>query len=67
MILFHQYYSYLHLLDQIIQEYDKSGKGVMKCGRILKMRVLGYADGAALAEETVESMTERLITTIADD
>ena len=37
-----------------------------RCGRILKIRVLGYADDEALAEETVESMTERL-TTIADE
>ena len=36
-------------LDQLVQQIDKSGKGV-KCGRILKLRVLGYADDAALME-----------------
>ena len=46
-------------LDQIIQEHDKTGKGV-KAGSILKLRVLGYADDAALCEETVEEMSERL-------
>ena len=51
-------------LDQLVQSFDRSGKGV-KCGRILKMRVLGYADDAALMEETVEAMTERL-TALAD-
>ena len=36
-------------LDQLIQTTDKSGDGV-KCDKILKIRVLGYADDAALAE-----------------
>ena len=46
-------------LDQIIQTYDKRDAGV-KCGRILEIKVIGYADDAALAEPTVEGMTERL-------
>ena len=32
----------------------------MKCGRILAIRVLGYADDAALVERHVDSMTTRL-------
>ena len=51
-------------LDQIMQLYDKDVKGV-RCGRILRNKVLGYADDAALADYTVNSMTERL-TKIAD-
>ena len=51
-------------LDQLIRETDTSGQGV-KCGRILKIRVLGYADDAALAEHTVDAMTKRL-TDLAD-
>ena len=46
-------------LDQLIQETDTSGDGV-KCDRILRIRVLGYADDAALTEHTVEVMTNRL-------
>ena len=45
-------------LDQLVQSIDKSGTGV-KCG-ILHLRVLGYADDAALIEPTVEAMTKRL-------
>ena len=45
-------------LDQLIQTVDKTGTGV-NCG-ILKLRVLGYADDAALIEPTVEAMTKRL-------
>ena len=51
-------------LDQLIQTYDKSGSGV-KCDRVLKLRVLGYADDAALVDTTVENCTERL-TALAD-
>ena len=51
-------------LDQLIQTVDKSGTGV-KCRSLFKIRVLGYADDAALAEPTVEKMTERL-TKLAD-
>ena len=56
-------------LDQLVQTVDKAGgkgagKGV-KCGRILKLNVLGYADDAALIEPCVEVMTDRL-TAIAD-
>ena len=46
-------------LDHLIQEFDKGGNGV-KCGRILKLKVLGYADDAALIEGAVEEMTKRL-------
>ena len=34
-------------LDQLVQKFDRGGKGV-RCGRIIKIRVLGYADDAAL-------------------
>ena len=51
-------------LDQLIQLYDKTGKGV-KCGQQLTYRVLGYADDAALAEAKIDDMTTRL-TTLAD-
>ena len=51
-------------LDQIIQKYDVAGRG-MRCGRILRFKVLGYADDLALIDSTVEAMTERL-TRIAD-
>ena len=51
-------------LDNLIQLYDKSGKGI-KCGPELTCRVLGYADDAALMEERIEEMTVRL-TTLAD-
>ena len=56
-------------LDQLVQTVNKAGgegagKGV-KCGRILKLSVLGYADDAALIEPCVEVMTDRL-TAIAD-
>ena len=46
-------------LDQLVQTIDTSGTGI-KCVRILRIRVLGYADDASLAEPTVEAMTERL-------
>ena len=45
-------------LDQLVQSIDKSDTGV-KCG-ILKVRVIGYADDAAIVEPTVEAMTKRL-------
>ena len=51
-------------LDQIIQKYDRAGKGV-KCGKELTVRVLGYADDAAMAEEEAADMTTRL-TAVAD-
>ena len=41
-----------------------AGDGV-KCVKNLKIRVLGYADDAALAEHIVEDMTTRL-TNLAD-
>ena len=52
-------------LDQLVQTVDKSGQGV-KCGRILKLRVLGYADDAALMERQMEEMSKRL-TALADE
>ena len=51
-------------LDQLFQEYDTYGKGV-RCGEILTIKTLGYADGAALIENTVEEMTARF-TKLAD-
>ena len=45
-------------LDQLVQTVDKTGTGA-KCD-ILKVRVLGYADDAALLEPIVEAMTQRL-------
>ena len=52
-------------LDALVQQYDSvRGKG-FKCGRILRLDVLGYADDVALISGTVEDMTRRL-TAIAD-
>ena len=51
-------------LDRIIQEFDEGGDGV-RCDRILKLKVLGYADDAALIDDAVDNMTGRL-TSIAD-
>ena len=52
-------------LDQLFQEYDnKYAKGV-RCGELLTIKTLGYADDAALAEDTVEDMTARF-TNLAD-
>ena len=51
-------------LDQLVQKYDKSGTGI-SVGHIKDIRVLGYADDAAMAEWRVEDMTKRL-TTFAD-
>ena len=51
-------------LDHLIQQHDGGGKGV-RCGRILKLRVFGYADDAALIDNTAEVMTTRL-TSLAD-
>ena len=55
---------FIMALDQLVQTVDTSGKGV-KCNSFLRIRVLGYADDEALAEPTVEAMTERL-TNLAD-
>ena len=38
-------------LDQIMQVADQISKGV-KCGRILRIKTLGYADGIALTDPT---------------
>ena len=51
-------------LDQIVQETDTRGLGV-NVGNIKDLRVLGYADDAAMISMTVEEMTQR-ITTFAD-
>ena len=51
-------------LDSLIQYHDKTGNGV-KCGNNLTIRVLGYADDAAMAEKRTEVMTTRL-TALAD-
>ena len=47
-------------LDQLVQTADKSGKGV-KCGSILRLRVLGYTDDATLMERPMEDMSEWLL------
>ena len=39
---------------QLVQEFDTSGEGV-KCGRILEIRVLGYAADVALVERPDKS------------
>lgn len=39
---------FITTLDQLVQKFDHTKDGV-KCGRILKIRVLGYADDVALA------------------
>ena len=51
-------------LDQLIQEYDKDGKGV-RCGRILTLQALGYVDDTAWIDDEVDNMSGRL-TSIAD-
>ena len=43
-------------LDQTMQKADGDNRGV-KCGRILLIKTLGYADDAALTEESVGEMT----------
>ena len=51
-------------IDQLVQTYDTHGTG-HKCSEILTIRILGYADDAALIEPRVDDMTCRL-TTLAD-
>ena len=46
-------------LDQLIQQVDTEGQGV-KVGTINELRVLGYADDAAMMAPNVEQMTARL-------
>ena len=46
-------------LDQLVQTHDTSGTGY-SCGNSLTLRVLGYADDAALIEPDVGDMTTRL-------
>ena len=52
-------------LDALVQQYDSVRDKGFKCGRILRLDVLGYADDVALISGTVEDMTRRL-TAIAD-
>ena len=51
-------------LDQLIQNCDRQARGI-KAGRLLRFKVFGYADDAALVDDDVGSMTTRL-TLIAD-
>ena len=51
-------------LNALVKKYDTSGQGI-SVGEINEIRVLGYADDAAMVEEAVTAMTERL-TTFAD-
>ena len=52
-------------MQPLIHQYDSvKGKG-FKCGRILRLDVLGYADDVALISGDVDDMTRRL-TAIAD-
>ena len=51
-------------LDQLVQRFDVGGTGV-PVGHIKAIRVLGYADDAAMCDTAVESMTTRL-TNFAD-
>lgn len=46
-------------LTQLVKDYDKSGTGI-SVGHIKDIRVLGYADDAAMTEWYVEDMTARL-------
>ena len=46
-------------LDQIIQQYDTKQRG-MRCGKVLRIKVLGYADDLAFVDTTVDNMTARL-------
>ena len=46
-------------LDQLVQTFDTDGEGVC-VGKIKDLRVLGYADDAALLSYTVDEMTQRL-------
>ena len=48
-------------LDQLVQQHDHHGTG-QKCSEILTMRILGYADDAALIEPQISDMTNRLTT-----
>ena len=50
---------FLLALDQMVQEADIEGQGVNVC-EIKELRVLGYADDAAMASFTVDEMTQRL-------
>ena len=56
---------FILVLDALIQQYDSvKGKG-FKCGRTLRLDLLGYAEDVALISGDVDDMTRRL-TAIAD-
>ena len=46
-------------LDQLVQTVDTGGEGI-NVGKIGTLRVLGYADDAAMIDKTVDAMTARL-------
>ena len=46
-------------LDQLVQEVDTEGQGI-RIGKINELRVLGYADDAAMIGPDIEQMTARL-------
>ena len=46
-------------LDQLVQQVDTGGEGV-SVGTIRELRVLGYADDAAMAEYSADQLSERL-------
>ena len=51
-------------LEQLIRQHDVHGDGV-RCGNLLNVRVLGYADDAALLDRETDTMSLRL-TTLGD-
>ena len=51
-------------LDQLVRTHDQQGSGI-GCGPTLNVRVLGYADDAAMLERDVDVMSTRL-TALAD-
>ena len=51
-------------LEQLIRQHDVHGDGVA-CGEFFKVRILGYADDAAMLDQDTQTMTIRL-TALAD-
>ena len=51
-------------LDQLVRTHDQQGNGIT-CAPTLNIRILGYADDAALLERELDIMLQRL-TTLAD-
>lgn len=47
-------------LDQLIQQHVDTGGNGVSLGTIIKLKVLGYADDAAILERNSDEMTERL-------